>query len=120
MESRAETGSETGSETVSETGSEDVVRRGYPSDVSDEEWAFVAPYLTLMRADAPQRMHDLRAVFNGLRWLARSAPNDPYLRSYWTALGDGLPYDRAFRRTFGISLEEFYARFEAFRQNGYR
>jgi transposase len=27
----------------------------YPSDVSDEEWAFVAPYLTLCREDAPQR-----------------------------------------------------------------
>ncbi len=23
-------------------------RRAYPSDVSDDEWAFVAPYLTLM------------------------------------------------------------------------
>ncbi|MDP9358416.1 MAG: IS5/IS1182 family transposase, partial [Chloroflexota bacterium] len=23
-----------------------------PSDVSDDEWAFVAPYLTLMRPDA--------------------------------------------------------------------
>ena len=36
----------------------------YPSDVTDEEWAFVAPYLTLMREDAPQRRHDLREVFN--------------------------------------------------------
>ncbi|MEF9387450.1 IS5/IS1182 family transposase, partial [Ralstonia solanacearum species complex bacterium KE056] len=23
-------------------------RRPYPTDVSDEEWSFVAPYLTLM------------------------------------------------------------------------
>jgi len=23
-------------------------RKTYPSDISDEEWAFVAPYLTLM------------------------------------------------------------------------
>ena len=44
----------------------------YPSDVSDEEWAFVAPYLTLMREDAPQREHPLREVFNGLRWVART------------------------------------------------
>ena len=42
-------------------------RKPYPSDVSDDEWAFVAPYLTLMREDAPQRDHSLRAVFNGLR-----------------------------------------------------
>jgi transposase len=44
----------------------------YPSDVTDEEWAFVAPYLTLMREDAPQREHDLRDVFNALRWMARA------------------------------------------------
>ena len=24
-------------------------RKSYPSDVTDDEWAFVAPYLTLMR-----------------------------------------------------------------------
>lgn len=47
-------------------------RKGYPSDVSDEEWAFVAPYLTLMTEDAPQRQHSLRDVFNGLRWIVRT------------------------------------------------
>ncbi len=52
--------------------------------------------------------------------LARSVPNDPYLRAYWTALGDGLPYDRAFRRAFGLTPDEFYAHFEAHRRNGYR
>jgi transposase len=57
-------------------------RKAYPSDVSDDEWAFVAPYLTLMREDAPQRDHELREVFNGLRWLVRAGapwrlmPND--------------------------------------------
>jgi hypothetical protein len=29
-------------------------RKAYPSDVSDEEWAFVAPYLTLLTEEAPQ------------------------------------------------------------------
>lgn len=47
-------------------------RTPYPSDVSDDEWAFVAPYLTLMIPDAPQRHYDLREVFNALRWLVRS------------------------------------------------
>ena len=47
-------------------------RQPYPTDVSDEEWAFVAPYLTLMREDAPQRDHPLREVFNGLRWIVRA------------------------------------------------
>ena len=47
-------------------------QRSYPSDVSDEEWAFCAPYLTLMKEDAPQRQHELRAIFNALRWLVRA------------------------------------------------
>ena len=57
-------------------------RTAYPSDVSDEEWAFLAPYLTLMREDAPQRKHPLRELFNGLRFIARAGlqwrfmPND--------------------------------------------
>lgn len=57
-------------------------RRGYPSDVSDEEWEFVAPYLTLMREDAAQRDYPLRELFNALRWFVRAGcpwrllPND--------------------------------------------
>jgi len=57
-------------------------RKTYPSDVSDEEWAFAAPYLTLMTEDAPQRDYPLREVFNGLRYIVRSGaawrmmPND--------------------------------------------
>ena len=47
-------------------------RQPYPSDVSDEEWAFLAPYLTLMREDAPQREYPLREVFNGLRYIVRT------------------------------------------------
>lgn len=47
-------------------------RKAYPSDVTDEEWALVAPYLTLMTEDAPQRAHPLREVFNGLRWIVRA------------------------------------------------
>ena len=47
-------------------------RQNYPSDVTDEEWALVAPYLTLMTEDAPQRSYSLRQVFNGLRWVVRA------------------------------------------------
>src|SRR5215510_14006786 len=47
-------------------------REGYPSDVSDEEWALVVSYLTLMTEGAPQREYSLRAVFNALRWMART------------------------------------------------
>ena len=45
---------------------------GYPSDVSDEEWAFVLPYLLLSREDSAHREHDLRSVFNGVRYIART------------------------------------------------
>ncbi len=57
-------------------------RSGYPSDVSEEEWAFVAPYLALCKEDAEQRDYSLRAVFNGLRYVVRTGcqwrymPND--------------------------------------------
>ena len=47
-------------------------RKPYPSDVSDDEWAFVAPYLTLQSEQALQRNYDLREVYNGLRWLVRT------------------------------------------------
>ncbi len=57
-------------------------RKPYPSDISTEEWNFVAPYLTLIDEEAPQRRYPLREVFNALRWLARAGapwrllPND--------------------------------------------
>ncbi len=59
-------------------------RKPYPSDVSDDEWAFVAPYLTLMTEDAPQRDYALREVFNGLRWIVRSG-------AQWRMLPNDLP-----------------------------
>jgi transposase len=54
-------------------------RKPYPSDVTDEEWAFVAPYLTLMTPAAPQRRYDLREVFDALRWLVRTGSQWRYL-----------------------------------------
>ena len=59
-------------------------RKPYPSDVTDDEWAFVAPYLTLMKEDAPQREHPLREVFNGLRWIVRTG-------AQWRMLPNDLP-----------------------------
>lgn len=56
-----------------------MTRKAYPSDVSDDEWAFVAPYLTLMVEDAPQRQHSLREVFNALRYLVRTGAQWRYL-----------------------------------------
>ena len=59
-------------------------RRPYPSDVSDAEWEFVAPYLTLMKPDAPQREYPLRKVFDALRWIVRTG-------SPWRYLPNDLP-----------------------------
>ena len=46
-------------------------RTPYPSDVSDDEWALIAPYLILLREDAGQRLYPLRELFNGLRYVVR-------------------------------------------------
>jgi transposase len=72
----------------------------YPSDVSDAEWALIAPYLTLLREEAGQREHSLREVFNGLRYVVKTGapwrwmPNDlpPWAAVYqqaqrWLAAG---------------------------------
>ncbi|MBI4496687.1 MAG: IS5 family transposase [Chloroflexi bacterium] len=59
-------------------------RKPYPSDISDDEWSLVAPYLTLAAEDAPQRRHDLREVLNGLRWLVRTG-------AQWRMMPNDLP-----------------------------
>ena len=59
-------------------------RTPYSSDVRDEEWAFVAPYLALLPENAGQRRYPLRDVFNALRYLVwTGAP--------WRALPHDLP-----------------------------
>ena len=68
-------------------------RKPYPSDVSDEEWAFAAPYLTLMDPEAPQREHDLREVYNALRWIVRTG-------SPWRYIPHDLPpYSAVYQQT---------------------
>ena len=67
----------------------------YPSDVTDDEWAFVAPYPTLMMENAPQREYPLHETFNGLRWMARTG-------TPWRLIANDLPpwsvvYEQAHR-----------------------
>jgi transposase len=59
-------------------------RTVYPSDVSDEEWGFAAPYLALCREDAGQREYALRAVFNGLRYIVKTG-------NQWRMMPHDLP-----------------------------
>jgi transposase len=68
-------------------------RKPYPTDVSDDEWAFVAPYLSLMRDDAPQRVHDLREVYNALRWIVHTGAPWRYLP------GDFPPWEAVYQQT---------------------
>lgn len=75
-------------------------RKSYPSDVSDAEWEFLLPYLTLMREDAPQREYSLRDVFDAVRYVVKTGcqwdflPHDfpPWTAAYqqarrWVAAG---------------------------------
>ncbi len=92
-------------------------RKPYPTDVSDEEWTFVAPYLTFMTEETPQREHSLREVFNGLRSLTPfpTEGNPPLgLCATWCdreKLGDWCPmtYRRGtrsiYKRNVGSKLE---------------
>ncbi len=68
-------------------------RKRYPSDVSDEEWSFAAPYLSLMTLDAPQRAHNLRDVFDALRWLVRTGAAWRYMP------GDLPPWKAVYQQT---------------------
>ena len=54
-------------------------RTTYPSDVSDAEWSFVAPYLALLPEHSAQRTYSLREVFNAARYIARSGAPWRYL-----------------------------------------
>lgn len=54
-------------------------RKRYPSDTPDDEWAFVAPYLALCTEEAPQRRHNLREVFDAVRYIVRSGAPWRYL-----------------------------------------
>jgi transposase len=61
-----------------------MTRKAYPSDVSDDEWALVMPYLVLMDPKAPQRTYDLREMFNALRYVVRTG-------GQWRMLPNDLP-----------------------------
>src|SRR4028119_225294 len=80
-------------------------RKPYPTDVSEEEWAFVAPYLALVRADAPQRVHDLREVFDALRWVVCAGVRGSALAhaaARLPALGGRIPADAKVARSRGV------------------
>ena len=70
-----------------------ITHQPYPSDVSDAEWEFVVPYLCLLPEDAGQRVHNLRDVFDALRWLVRSGAPWRYLPK------DFPPWEAVYQQT---------------------
>jgi transposase len=62
----------------------ELVRRSYLTDVSDEEWEFVLPYLLLSRADNRSRQHDLRSLFNAVRYIVKTG-------NQWRLMPHDLP-----------------------------
>ena len=60
--------------------------------MGDDEWAFVAPYLTLMKDDAPQRVHPLRETFNAMRWIVRAGAPWRYMP------GDFPPWEAVYQQ----------------------
>ena len=78
-------------------------RKPYPTDVTDDEWRFLAPYLMPVREDAPRRVHDPREVLNAVRYLVQSG-------GPWRLLPNDLPprpavYQRARRWLAAGSFE---------------
>ena len=59
-------------------------RGAYPSDIDDDAYTFLLPYLALTPEDAPQRKYPLREVLNALLWMSRTG-------SQWAFLPHDLP-----------------------------
>jgi transposase len=60
------------------------LRKPCSTVISDEEWAFVPPYLTLMHEVVAQRRRDVREVVNALRWSV-------WARVLWPLLPTNVP-----------------------------
>ena len=48
------------------------VSRPYPTEITDEQWAFATPYHCLIDAQLPQPKYDLCVMCNGLHWIVRA------------------------------------------------
>jgi len=57
---------------------------GYPSDISDQAWAVIAPQLTQKAHTGRPRTVDLRQVFNAIRYKNRTG-------CQWNMLPEGFP-----------------------------
>lgn len=56
-----------------------MTRQPYRSDVDDETYLFMLPYLLLTPEDAPQRKYPIREVLNAALWIGRTGSQWEYL-----------------------------------------
>ena len=70
-----------------------MVRRAYPSDVSDREWSIIEPLLPQDKSRGRKRDTDLREVVNAIFYLLEEG-------CQWRALPDDLPHWSTVRRYF--------------------
>lgn len=91
--------------------------RRYPSDLSDAEWALIAPFLGSNAGPGAPREVETRAVVDALlyklrtgcqwRWLPADFPKWPTVYYYWTTWGQDGTWERvnaALRRQVRIAM----------------
>jgi putative transposase len=48
------------------------MRKTYPTDLSDEEWSYIEPYLPAPKAPEQPRLHTLREILDAIFYIVRS------------------------------------------------
>jgi hypothetical protein len=80
--------------------------------------SLVGPTMTSEDGDADE--YSLATL--GIELLVRGKPDNGIraIADYWKAIGKGVKYDRAFADAFGMSPQEFYNKFDAYKASGFK
>jgi putative transposase len=94
------------------------MRKRYPTDLSDEEWKYIEPYLPAPKGNGRPRTHDLREILNAVFYLLKSGcqwrllPHDfprwPTVYHYfrkWRIDGTWERINRAIRERLRVRLK---------------
>ena len=93
----------------------------YASDLTDAEWALIEPHMPAVKRLGRPRATDLRAVLDGILYIARTGcqwrllPKDfpPFTRTFAAGTGDGWsgsqPLGRRHRQPIGEDDRERWA-----------
>ena len=63
----------------------------YPSDLTDDEWAYVAPLIPPPKSGGGKRRTDMRAVMNGVMYILSTGCQWRYLPNGLSAVQHGPP-----------------------------